>query len=235
MKSHNLPIYCNHKKVQRIMNLLNLKVEQHHKNSFSTYKGEIGKVAKNLLKRNFKAKKPFKKMGTDITEFNCTFGKAYLSLIVDMYNNEIVSWILSRPPDLEMVMQTIGKMEDVLPNECKTILHSDQGWHYQTKQYVNKLKELKIKQSMSRKGNCNDNGPTESIFGVTKNNMFYGKEIQFKTFEDLKKAIEDYVYWNNHVRPIKRLGYLSPVEFKRKQVRKYDKIKQIKVVPFFGV
>ena len=99
------------------------------------------------------------------------------------------------------------------------ILHSDQGWQYQMKKYCDKLKDLSIIQSMSRKGNCLDNSPTENFFGRMKEEMFYGKEHLYNDIDSLKKAIIKYINYYNSERIVVKLK-MSPIDF-RKQSMNY--------------
>ena len=94
------------------------------------------------------------------------------------------------------------------------IFHSDQGWQYQHYSYQKKLKEKKITQSMSRKGNSLDNGLMESFFGLLKTEMFYEQEEKYKTLEELKEAIEDYIYYYNNKRIKEKLKGLTPASYR---------------------
>ena len=204
---------CNHKKVQKIMNMLSLKGKQ-PREKYHSYKGEVGKVADNVIKRNFSAGSPNEKWTTDVTQFNLPFGKCYLSPILDMYNNEIIAYVLSLHPDFQQTMTMLNIALAKHPNVKGLILHSDQGWQYQMKQYSNKLKEYGIIQSMSRKGNCLDNSVMETFFGRLKNEMFYGFEKKYSTFEDFSKAIDEYIDYYNNKRIQKKTNWMSPVAFR---------------------
>ena len=148
----------NHKTVYRLMGDLDLKSSIRVK-KYRSYRGEHGKIAQNVLERNFKAMKPFQKWSTDVTEFRVKDKKLYLSPIIDLFNQEIISYNLSDRPNfrgiMEMLDKAIGKLDT---DSSGLILHSDQGWQYQMVQYQKKLKQNGIIQSMSRKGNCLDNG-----------------------------------------------------------------------------
>lgn len=137
----NRKFNVNHKKVQRIMKELGLQSIQRPKRRYSSYKGTIGKVADNLLKRNFKADKPNQKWATDITEFKINNDKLYLSPIVDLFNGEIISYNLSRHPTFQQVVDMLKSAFKKVQNCNNLILHSDQGWQYQMKQYQHMLEE----------------------------------------------------------------------------------------------
>ena len=160
--------YCiNHKTVQRLMNNLKLECKVRIK-KYRSYKGEVGKVAPNLLERDFSTTAPNQKWVTDVTEFSLFGQKIYLSPILDLYSSDIVSYVISDKPVLSMVMNMAKKAIEILPLGTHPILHSDQGWQYQHKQYQHLLKQQGIQQSMSRKGNCLDNAVMENFFGLLK-------------------------------------------------------------------
>ncbi|MDY0409756.1 IS3 family transposase [Paracerasibacillus soli] len=190
----------NHKKVQRLMRKLGLKGNKFWRKTrkYSSYKGSVGKVAKNRISRRFQTNVPHQKLTTDITEFKCSDGiKLYLNPILDMFNGEIISFGISKRPNLELAMGPLKEaIEIVKDTKYRTTIHSDQGWHYQHKKWVKTLKNNKVFQSMSRKGNCLDNSPMENFFGLLKQEMYHG-EAQC-SFEELKAKIERYInYYNN--------------------------------------
>ena len=203
----------NHKRVQRIMKELGLKSIQRPKRRYNSYKGAIGKVADNILKRNFKANKPNQKWATDVTEFKVNNEKLYLSPIIDMFNGEIISYNLSRHPTFQQVIDMINKAFTKIPNNTNLILHSDQGWQYQMKQYQQLLKQKGIRQSMSRKGNCLDNSCAENFFGILKSELYYIKEKEYKNIDELEKDIIEYIEYYNNRRIKSKLKGMSPVQY----------------------
>ena len=146
----NKGIIINHKTISRLMNLLGLKSMIRVK-KYKSYKGENGKIAPNILERNFKATAPNQKWSTDVTEFNVSGNKLYLSPIIDLFNAEIISYELTERPVLNQVIAMLKKAFKKIPNNTNLILHSDQGWQYQHKRYQYLLQQKGIKQSMSRK------------------------------------------------------------------------------------
>ena len=156
MELHNRGLRLNHKTVQRLMKELGLVCLVRMK-KYRSYKGEAGKIAPNLLQRNFRAEKPNQKWVTDVTEFNLFGEELYLSPILDLCSGDLVSYTISARPVLDMVTSMLDKAFEKLPDGTGLILHSDQGWQYQHKKYQTMLKEKGIRQSMSRKGNCLDN------------------------------------------------------------------------------
>ena len=170
----NIPL--NHKTVQRLMKELGLVCRVRMK-KYRSYKGEIGKIAPNLLNRNFHAENPNQKWVTDVTEFSLFGEKLYLSPILDLYSSDLVSYTISDRPVLSMVTAMLDKAFAKIPDGTGLILHSDQGWQYQHKQYQRMLQEKGIRQSMSRKGNCLDNAVIENFFGLLKSELLYLQEF----------------------------------------------------------
>ncbi|RDW17512.1 hypothetical protein CWR48_13380 [Oceanobacillus arenosus] len=206
----------NHKKVQRIMKKLGLKSNRFWRKTrkYSSYKGTVGKVAKNRINRRFHTNVPHQKLTTDITEFKCTDGlKLYLNPIMDMFNGEILSFGISKRPNLKLVMEPLNEALGIVKgSKYRTTIHSDQGWHYQHKKWVKTLKKNKVFQSMSRKGNCLDNSPMENFFGLLKQEMYYGKARC--SYEELKEKIEAYIDYYNNKRIKQKLAGMSPVQYR---------------------
>ena len=202
----------NHKTVLKLMKSLNLRGKQSKNGKYHSYKSEVGKVAGNILKRDFTAEKPFEKLTTDVTEFKVCNEKVYLSPVLDLFNREIVSYSISLSPNLQQVRDMLAGLFARLPDTARPIFHSDQGWQYQHAEYQRLLAEHNITQSMSRKGNCMDNGAMENFFGRLKVEMFYGE--QFESVEDFIQALDDYIYYYNNERISLKLKGMSPVQYR---------------------
>ena len=207
----NKGIIINHKTVFRLMKLLGLKSIIRVK-KYKSYKGEHGKIAPNILQRDFKADAPNQKWATDITEFNVSGKKLYLSPIIDLFNQEIISYQLMERPVFNQVSMMLKKAFIKIPNNTNLILHSDQGWQYQMKRYQYLLHQKGITQSMSRKGNCLDNAIIENFFGILKSEMFYTKK--FKSIEELKHEIIQYINYYNNERIKSNLNKMSPIKYR---------------------
>ena len=210
----NQGLNINHKKVQRLMKKLNLQSIIRKKRKYSSYKGLIGKIADNHIKRNFEATAPNQKWFTDVTEFNLRGEKLYLSPILDAYGRYIVSYDISKSANLDQINHMLNLAFKENENYEDLIFHSDQGWQYQHNLYQERLKEKKITQSMSRKGNSLDNGLMECFFGLLKSEMFYGQEATYRTLDELKEAIEDYIYYYNNKRIKEKLKGLTPASYR---------------------
>ena len=193
---HNRNMPLNHKTVQRLMKELGLACRVRMK-KYRSYKGEVGKIAPNLLNRDFNANRPNEKWVTDVTEFNLFGEKLYLSPILDLHSSDLVSYTISERPVLSMVTSMLDKAFAKIPDETNLILHSDQGWQYHHKQYQRMLDRKGIRQSMSRKGNCLDNAMIENFFGLLKSELLYLQE--FESMEHFKQELIEYLeYYNNH-------------------------------------
>ncbi len=212
-------------KVNRLMRKMGLRPLM-PKRRYSSYRGGEGKAPQKLLveyvrkdgtvhhKSDFSCDAPDQKWTTDVSQFSFKWGKCYLSPIKDMYTGEIISYDLSLSPNMAQISRMLKRAFAKRRDLKGLILHSDQGWQYMNKRYVGKLAAKGIIQSMSRKGNCFDNGIMESFFGVMKNEMYYGMEDSFESFAAFKKAVDEYIRWYNEERIRKGCGYKSPIAFR---------------------
>lgn len=214
----------NKKKVQRIMQKYGLQVTSFTRKSrkYNSYKGKIGRIAPNRIHRRFHTSVPHQKITTDTTEFkyyemdakgHMIIRKLYLDPFLDMFNGEVLSYGISKTPCAASVLSAQRHAIEVTA-DClyRRTFHSDRGWAYQMPAYSRVLKNNKIFQSMSRKGNCYDNSVMENFFGILKQEMYYG--ITYYSFDQLKDAIEKYIKYYNEKRIKEKLGWMSPVEFR---------------------
>ena len=204
---HNQGFTVNHKTVQRLMKELGLVCRVRMK-KYRSYKGEVGKIAPNLLNRDFHADKPNQKWVTDVTEFSLFGEKLYLSPILDLHSSDLVSYTISDHPVLSMVTTMLDKAFEKIPDGTGLILHSDQGWQYQHRRYQRMLREKGIRQSMSRKGNCLDNAVIENFFGLLKSELLYLQE--FQSMEHFKQELVEYLDYYNNRRIKAKLKGLPP-------------------------
>lgn len=217
----------NKKRVERIMNDLGIHARPRTKR-YNSYKGNVGKRCKNKLLvkkdidgkeklvRDFSTTKPYEKLGTDITVFITPYGKLYLSPVIDFHTREILGYNLSESPNYAQVRKMLKMMFDKYGDKLnKAILHSDQGYQYQMANYQTELITHDIIQSMSRKGNCLDNSPTENFFSRLKEEMYYGKEDNYHSLKELEIEIHKYIEYHNEKRIVNRLK-MSPKQYKNK-------------------
>ena len=216
---HNRGYVINHKTVQKLMKEAGLKCLVRMK-KYRSYKGEVGKIAPNLLERNFKTDRPLQKLATDVTEFALFGVKRYLSPVMDMYNGEIIYYTLYEHPVLDMVMEMMEGTVSRIGNKTGAILHSDQGWSYQNKRYQKYLQENGFSQSMSRKGNCLDNAVMENFFGLLKSELLYLQD--FKSVEDFEEQLREYIKYYNEKRIKARLGGKSPIQYRKEYEVQYN-------------
>ena len=220
----NQGIKANKKRVQRIMQKLNLQVTSFTRKSrkYSSYKGNVGEIAPNRIKRRFNTTIPHQKITTDTTEFKyyeidnkgrMIIKKLYLDPFLDMFNGEVLSYSINQTPSAIGILSA-QKQAIEITSDCpyRRTFHSDRGWAYQMNAYSYALKEHKIFQSMSRKGNCYDNSVMENFFGILKQEMYYG--TTYYSFEELKEAIEKYIKYYNEKRIKEKLGWMSPVQYR---------------------
>ena len=186
----------------------------HHR--YSSYKGVVGETFENVIGRDFGADGPWQKMGTDVTEFKQPWGKAYFAPVYDFGSKEIVAWSVSRSPNMAQQAALLDQLLARMPKGARPVLHSDMGWQYQHAGWCERLKGAGITQSMSRKGNCLDNGATEQVFGHLKDEFFRGRS--WPDFEFFKADLDAYVvHWNTRRRQVKLKG-LTPEEFRNQSL-----------------
>ena len=183
---------------------------------YNSYAGDLGGVVSNIMNQNFKANKPYEKAGTDITMFRVNEQAVYLSPVIDFYTREVLSYEVDTNAKMNNVLSMLNKLKIGHHKKIEgMIIQSDQGIQYQNSRYIQMLKELGITQSMSRKGNCLDNSPTENFFGRLKEEIWYGQEFKYNTAKDLIKDIKEYIIYYNKVRIVTRLK-MSPIDFREK-------------------
>lgn len=207
-------IKMNHKKIKRIMRENNLRVQIRKKNPYKMImkKTQEHRTFDNILARNFKQNIPGRVLCTDITYLYYNYGrKTYLSVIKDVATKEVVSWQLSNNLTMKFVLDSITDLEKISTINSKTIIHSDQGFHYTNPEYIKKVKALNLIQSMSRKGNCIDNAPIESFFGHLKDDVDYKAA---KTFDELKEMINNYMNYYNNKRYQWGIKKMAPVDYR---------------------
>jgi len=179
---------------------------------YRSYRGDVGQSVENLLKRNFKADKPNVKWVTDVTEFNIKGQKVYLSPLIDLFNQEVITYKIAKSAQLPLVTEMFKQGFKRLTKKANVIVHSDQGWQYRNPLTQKMLREQGIRQSMSRKGNCLDNAVAENFFGLLKTEMYH--RHHFSDADHLIEELHKYINYYNTERIKVKLKGLTPVEYR---------------------
>ncbi|MHA3065358.1 IS3 family transposase [Lacticaseibacillus saniviri] len=216
---HELGFQINHKRVLRIMKehqwLSTYNLRGHRK--YNSYKGWVGRIAKNKLNRRFKTDRPYQKLVTDVSEFR--YGsmsqseRLYLEPVMDLYSGEILAYEISEHPTFEFALKPLKAALDAIPDlPYRTTVHTDQGFQYQNKRWRQTLKSHHVFQSMSHKGTCLDNAEIESFFSVMKAEMM---DIHYETKAELESAMHQWLDFYNNRRIKGRLKGKSPVTYRK--------------------
>ena len=188
------------KKIRRLMDKFGLMCPIRKANPYRQMARAMktNTIAPNLVDRQFKARGVRKNLLTDITYLFYKNGKCYLSTILDAYTHEALADELSEDLHVEFVLETVDLLveEHGSTLDNTTIVHSDQGCHYTSRAFIEKLKDNEFVQSMSRKGNCWDNAPQESFFGHMKDEISE-KIATCETFAEVKAVVEDWLDYYN--------------------------------------
>lgn len=206
-------VTMNHKKIIRIKNVYNLltKVRQRNPYKLAMKKTREHRVFANVLDRKFRQQQPQTVFCTDITYLSFGPQIAYLSAVKDIASREIVGWSLGQNLQMDLVFRTLEDLKRNIP-AGPVLLHSDQGVHYTTPDFVHRVKDLHLTQSMSRKGNCIDNAPMESFFGHFKDEVDYGS---CKTFKELEQLTATYIDYYNNDRQQWNLRKMAPARYRQ--------------------
>lgn len=200
------------KTVLKLMNQLGLVCRVRRKKPYSSYRGQAGRVAPNLLERDFTAQEPNQKWVTDVSEFVVAGHKVYLSPVMDLFDRQIISYTAGLSPNLELTNASLRAALKTLADGHSPLVHSDQGFQYQHVSWRRLLAGVGGVQSMSRKGNCLDNAVIESFFGHLKEEFY--THAEFETVEEFTVGLKEYIAWFNHERAHGYLGGLSPVQYR---------------------
>ena len=203
-------IRMNRKKIQRIMRKYGLMRKRKRKNPYHPIGTDgLPKVADNVVNRDFRRGEALKVISTDITYLPSKSGFSYLSAIIDCETNVVLAHVTSESMEEQFVLDTYDQLSKLeLPNDIWAC--SDQGAHYTARAYRDKLSELGINQSMSRRACCWDNAPIESFWGRMKEQIVLTADM---THNEIIALVDDYIDYYNNERGQKRLNWLSPVEY----------------------
>ncbi len=202
----------NRKRIHRLMKIAGIECKIRRTRKSCTKAAPGSQAAENILNRDFTADAPDRKWLTDVTEFKYrTDEKAYLSAILDLGDKRIVSYVLGHFNNNQLAFETFDRAVNENP-EAHPLFHSDRGFQYTSPSFRSRLKEVEMTQSMSRVGKCIDNGPMEGFWGIVKSEMYYLSK--FDTYDELKAAIDEFMYFYNYERLQAGLGGMSPIEYR---------------------
>ena len=208
------PVVMNIKKIRRLMNKYGLFCPVRKANPYRRMAKALrtNHVADNLVNREFEDHGPRKVLLTDITYIPYNGRFCYLSTILDAFTRQILSYVLSESLELDFVLKSVEQLVERhgISLSTETLIHSDQGCHYTSYRFIQIVKDAELRQSMSRRGNCWDNAPQESLFGHMKD------EIDIsgcKQFQQVKDIIDDWMDYYNNDRYQWQLAKLSPNEY----------------------
>ncbi|MGQ3481081.1 IS3 family transposase, partial [Paenibacillus sp. TY11] len=213
---HDHGVWMNHKKVLRLMQVLGIRSQIRRKHRCNYASSTEGRVAKNLLKQDFKADKPNQKWVTDITQYRVGDCWVYLSAIKDLFNNEMIAYQMSHKNDNELVLQTFRQAWKQQKDVTGLIVHSDQGFQYTSHAYHDMLPKVGARISMSRRGNCYDNASMESFFSHLKTEGLYPYDI--RNMDEAQRRIAEYIRFYNQYRPQRKLNKLPPKEYRKQLI-----------------
>jgi transposase InsO family protein len=211
----NPPTHMNIKKIRRLMKKYGLKCPIRKANPYRRMAKALktNNVAPNILNREFEAHGPRTVLLTDITYIiNGKAPRCYMSTIIDAFTKELLAWVLSDSLEIDFVLDTVNQLVENhgISLTAKTLIHSDQGSHYTSIQFIQLIKDIELRQSMSRKANCWDNAPQESFYGHMKDELDIS---QCLTFYDIHMEISNWADYYNNDRYQWDLARLSPIEY----------------------
>ena len=216
MRLLHIGIRMNHKKIRRLMHKYGLVCPIRKANLYRRMAKAMktNAVADNQLQRQFKAFGARVVFLTDITYIPFKKEFVYLSVIIDAYTEQVMSYVLSDSLEVDFVLQTVEALiyvhQDTI--DATAMIHSDQGCHYTSTSFRKLVSDVGLRQSMSRRGNCWDNAPQESFFGHMKDELDI-KSRNWATFQEIQSDIDDWMDYYNNDRYKMSLGKLSPNEF----------------------
>lgn len=216
----NPPVHMNIKKIRRLMGKYGLFCAIRKANPYRRMAKALktNNIAPNLLNREFEVHGPRTVLLTDITYIiNGKAPRCYMSTIIDGCTKELLAWTLSESLEIDFVLETVNQLVENygISLTAETLIHSDQGVHYTSVQFIRLIKDSELRQSMSRRANCWDNAPQESFYGHMKDEMDISS---CTTFEEVHQAINDWTDYYNNDRYQWDLARLSPREYYKYRV-----------------
>jgi putative transposase len=209
-------VACSEKRVARLMRLHNIRAVRPKRFVATTDSNHEMPIAQNLLDRTFDVEAPDTRWTADITYIWTSQGWLYLAVILDLFSRRIVGWAMDQTLERSLVLTALEMALASRHPAAGLLCHSDRGSQYASDDYRNRLAKAGIVCSMSRRGNCWDNAPTESFFAGLKKEMVY--RTRFETREQARSAIFEWIeVWYNRKRRHSAIGYISPEAFERQR------------------
>ncbi|CAH0447576.1 IS3 family transposase ISBxe1 [Ralstonia syzygii subsp. syzygii] len=200
-------------RVRKLMKLHGIKARTKRKFKATTDSNHNLPVAENLLQRDFSPAQPDQVWSTDITYIATDEGWLYLTVFIDLFSRQVVGWSLKPHMRTKLVANALRMAWFRRRPAQGLIVHSDRGSQYCGHEFQDLLKQYGMRSSMSRKGNCWDNSPIESLWGSLKVARLHGR--RFATRREAMDEVIDWLGFYNHRRLHSTLGYLSPMQFER--------------------
>jgi len=214
------PVVMNPKKISRLMKKYNLRCPIRQANPYRRMSRamQTNNVAPNLLNREFRVHGARRILLTDITyipRYNARGDErkySYLSVIMDAFTREVLAYVVSLSIDVDFVLETVNLLMENHGGELHTdtLIHSDQGCHYTSHKFQDIIASAELRQSMSRRANCWDNAPQESLFGHMKDEIHI---MPSDSHQDITRKVNDWMDYYNSERYQWSLAKLSPNEF----------------------
>ena len=205
-------------KVRRLMRELGLKAKASKRYKVTTDSRHSFPVAANLLDRKFDVDKPDTVWTTDITYVWTFEGWLYLAVVLDLYSRQIVGWAMGKRIKKQLALDALSMAYWRRKPPSGLLHHSDRGSQYACHDYQKRLNQYGMVASMSRKGNCWDNAPTERVFRSLKSERL--SDYRFVTRKSAEMQVLDYISYYNSIRLHSTLGYKTPFAYEKELCRK---------------
>ena len=216
LRSGDDPEIVSEKVVRTLMREEGLAVAYARKRAkYSSYKGEISEAPENLVGRKFNADAPNRLWLTDITEFGLPGGKVYLSPILDCFDGGLPAWSIGARPDARLANDSLEAACRTLSEGEGPVMHSDRGGHYRWPGWIEICGRNGLVRSMSKKGCSPDNSAMEGFFGRLKNEFFHHRDWSGVAVPEFCRMLDAYLRYYNEQRPKEKLGWLSPMQYRR--------------------
>ena len=211
-------IKCSQARISRLMKEMNLKCKRSRKPRIIEKEKPSSFPKFNKLKQQFNQPAPNLFWSGDVTMFKINDNKFYMAVVIELYSRMVIGYHLSTKNDEALVITALKNAYEFRNRPTGVTFHSDQGSTYKSIKYTNLLHTLKISQSFSKKGTPYDNSAIEAFFSNLKQGDLYNRD--FKYFDDLKAAVNDYVNYYNTMRPHKALGFKTPLQYEIEYIKK---------------